>query len=91
MPITSSAKKALRQSKRRKAQNLIKKTAYKDALKNVRTFVAQKKNDEAAKVLSALFAALDKAAKTRVIERNKADRLKSRAAQLIARSSKASS
>ena len=91
MPITSSAKKALRQNKTRHARNLIKKAAYKKAVTNLRKFVAQKKMQEATEALGHAFKALDKAAKSKVIEKNKADRLKSRLAQLIARSTKTSS
>jgi len=43
MPITTSAKKALRQSHRRHARNLIKKEAYKRAVRKIKKSVA--KND----------------------------------------------
>jgi small subunit ribosomal protein S20 len=91
MPITSSAKKALRQNKTHRERNLVRKDAYKKAVNNFRKLVAQKKTDEAQKALALAMKALDKAAKTHVIEKNKASRLKSRLAQLIARSSKTSS
>lgn len=91
MPITQSAKKALRQNKTRRTRNIVKKEAYKKVVVQYRKDVAAKKFDEAKKALPAVFKALDKAAKARVIEKNKASRLKSRLAQLIARSSKASS
>ena len=91
LPITTSAKKALRQNKTRHTRNVIKKEAYKKAVVDYRKLVAAKKFDEAAKALPAAFKALDKAAKTNVIEKNKASRLKSRLAQLINRSTKASS
>ncbi len=91
MPITSSAKKAFRQNLTRRARNVIKKEAYKKAVVNYRKLIAAKKMDEAAKLLPLVFKALDKAAKTKVIEKNKASRLKSRLAHLSARSSKTSS
>ncbi len=91
MPITTSAKKALRQNKVRNTRNIIKKEAYKKAVTGLRKLVTAKKLDEAAKALPATFKALDKAAKTKVIEKNKASRLKSRLAQLVSRSTKASS
>jgi len=78
MPITSSAKKALRQSARRKVQNIIRKDAYKDAVKTYRKLIADKKVEEAKAALAKAFQTLDKAAKTGVIKSNKADRLKSR-------------
>ena len=83
MPITQSAKKALRQNIARHTRNLIKKDAYKKAVKEFRGFIAEKKTEEAKKVLSTVFKTLDKAAKTKVIEKNKASRLKSRLAQLV--------
>ncbi|MBI2056353.1 MAG: 30S ribosomal protein S20 [Candidatus Sungbacteria bacterium] len=83
MPITKSAKKALRQSVRRRAQNIKRKDAYKEAVKIVRTLVEAGSGSEAAAKLSALYKALDKAAKTHVIKPNKASRLKSRLTKLI--------
>lgn len=91
MPITSSAKKALRQSVTRRKRNVVRKDAYKKAVTDYRKLIAAKKFDEAAKAFSAVFKALDKAAKAKVIEKNKASRLKSRLAQLTSRSTKASS
>ena len=91
MPITSSAKKALRQNITRRARNVVRKETYKKEVKLFRKLVAGKKFDEAAKALSTTFKALDKAARTKVIEKNKASRLKSRLSQLISRSTKASS
>ena len=78
MPITTSAKKALRQNVRRRADNLAKKEAYKDAVKKFKNLVAAKKMDEAKKQLNAMYQALDKAAKTNVITKNTASRIKSR-------------
>ncbi len=83
MPITQSAKKALRQGVRRHARNLVRKDAYKKAVKEFRAFVAEKKTEEAKKFLPMLYKALDKAAKTKVIEKNKASRLKSRLSHLL--------
>ena len=84
MPITTSAKKALRQNKARHARNLIKKEAYKKAVVKYRKLVVAKSIDEAKKLLPLVFKALDKAAKTKVIEKNKASRLKSRLSKMIA-------
>lgn len=85
MPITKSAEKALRQSVRRRVQNIKKKTAFKDAVKSVRKAVSAGKIDEAKKLLPAAFKTLDKAAKTHVITKNTASRLKSRLSKSIAR------
>lgn len=83
MPITASAKKALRQNRTRRARNLIKKEVYKKLVAGYRKLVAHKKLDEAKNMLSSVYKALDKAAKTKVIEKNKAARLKSRLTGLL--------
>ena len=83
MPITSSAKKALRQTKTRNARNVLKKEAYKKTVTGFRKLVAAKKLDEAKALLSTVFKTLDKAAKTKVIMKNKASRLKSRLAKML--------
>lgn len=91
MPITTSAKKALRQSITRRKRNLIAGKKYKEALKNYRKAAEKKTGTDAAKLLSALQKTLDKAAKAGVIKKNKASRLKQRAAHLMAKSTSASS
>ncbi|MBI2624035.1 30S ribosomal protein S20 [Candidatus Parcubacteria bacterium] len=78
MPITTSAKKALRQSLRRKVQNDRRRRAFREAVKSVRKAVAAGKPAEAKTLLPQLYKTLDKAAKTNVITKNKASRLKSR-------------
>ena len=91
MPITQSAKKALRQNVRRRRENLKRKEAYKKVVKDYRKLVAVKKIDEAKNYLTKVYQTLDKAAKTNVIKKNKASRLKSRLSHLIAKSTKTSS
>ena len=70
MPITQSAKKAIRGSLRKKAVNDSRKRAMKEIIKKIE------------KMLSAAFAAIDKAAKKGVIKKNNAARKKSRLAKL---------
>ncbi len=84
MPIIKSAKKALRQSKKRKAGNLKKANAYRNAVKTFRKLAVTGKKDEAKKYLPKVYKALDKAAKTGVIKKNKASRLKSNSSRLLA-------
>ena len=86
MAITKSAKKALRQSIRRKAKNLVYKNKLKDLIKELRTLVLNKKIDEANKLLPQVYKALDKTAKVGVIKKNQADRKKSRLTILVAKS-----
>lgn len=88
MPITDSAKKALRQSIRRRARNVIRKDAYKDAVKAVRKFVSEGKIDDAKKALASAYQALDKAAKTHAVKKGKASRLKSRLTKTIAKTAR---
>jgi ribosomal protein S20 len=83
MPITSSAKKALRQSKTRRARNIKKKDAYKGAVKAYRKLAAGKQWEDAIAKLPAVYQAVDKAAKTNVIAKNKARRLKSRLSRMV--------
>jgi small subunit ribosomal protein S20 len=83
MPITSSAKKALRQAKTRRERNITKKENYKKSVTTYRKLMVGKKTDEAAKLLPAVFKSLDKASKTNVITKNKAGRLKSRLAKML--------
>lgn len=83
MPITKSAKKALRQNISRRKRNLQKKEAYKKAIKEYKKLIAGKNLDGAKDALKKAYQALDKAAKTKVIEKNKASRLKSRLAKKL--------
>ena len=85
MPTTKSAIKAMRQSIKRHSRNLIKKDAYKKAVKEVRKLITAGKKSDAAKALSKAFQAMDKAAKTHVLHKNTVSRLKSRLAKAIAK------
>jgi len=80
MPITSSAKKALRASKRKRVFNIRRKKGTDSALQDFRKLVAAKDKAGAAKLLPVLCQALDKSTKTGYIKANTAARLKSRAA-----------
>lgn len=71
MPVTPSAKKALRNARAKHGRNTAVKTELKRALKTV----------SPAK-LSAVVSLVDKAAKRQIIHANKAARLKSRLAKL---------
>jgi len=84
MPITRSAKKALRQSSRRRVRNVKSLKAMKDAVKKFRKMAAAKQFSEAKAYLPQVHKALDKAAKRKDIKRNTAARLKSRLSRLVA-------
>lgn len=76
MPIIANAKKALRQSKARHARNKVVKA-------HVRA--AEKKHAKLAKpdTLTNLFSVVDKAVKKHIIHKNKAARIKARAAKRV--------
>ncbi|OGI85819.1 30S ribosomal protein S20 [Candidatus Nomurabacteria bacterium RIFCSPLOWO2_01_FULL_39_17] len=81
MPITQSAKKAIRGSLRKKAFNDRRRRAMKEIIKKIEKLSKTDKT-EALKMLSSAFKAIDKAAKTGVIKKNNAARKKSRLARL---------
>ena len=83
MAITSSAKKAHRQSLRRKVRNVVRKDALRGALKTVR---AAGKGDT--KALSAAYKAIDKALKVGLIKKNTAARRKASVAKLLSTKTK---
>ncbi len=86
MPIKQSAKKYLRASKKRATQNIRIKKAYKDAAKKLRSLAAAGKIDDARKMFPSFQKALDKAAKSNVIAKNTAARMKSRLVKLLKKS-----
>ncbi len=83
MAITKSAKKAIRQNKKNRVINLLYINNLKKLVKETRSFVAEKKMDEAKKLLPKVYQALDKAAKAGVIKKNTASRKKSRISKLV--------
>lgn len=83
MPIIKSAKKALRQSLKRRARNVAFKNKMKKLIKEVKSLVSQKKFKEANKILPNVYKFLDKAAKSGIIKKNTAARKKSRITKLI--------
>ena len=85
MPITKSAGKALRGSLKKKAVNDRRKKSMKEAMKKVVKLVKDGKKDEATKLLSVAYQAVDKAAKTGVIKKNNASRKKARLSKMLAK------
>ena len=81
MPLTKQAIKKVRQDKRKTIYNLRVKKTYKQAVSAFR-------KNPATKGISEVFSKLDKAAKTNIIHKNKAARLKSRLSKLIKSSGK---
>jgi len=83
MPITKSAKKALRQNTKRRTKNLVYKKKMRGLIKQVRTLVEEKKTEEAKKLLPQIYKILDKTAKVGIIKKNTAGRKKSRITKLV--------
>ena len=82
MPITRSAKKALRGSMRKKSVNDRRKKTMKETIKKVEKLVKEKKKEEAHKMLPLAYQAIDKATKRGVVTKNSASRKKSRLSRL---------
>ena len=84
MPITTSAKKALRASKKKRLFNMRRKEVLKDTIKEYKKLVASGKTGEAKKMMPTLQKAIDKASKRGVIKGNTASRKKSRLMKKLA-------
>ncbi len=83
MPNTASAKKALRQSKRRRKFNLKRLKEMRLIIKKTQKLIASKNKKEAIALLPQLYKVIDKAAKRGVIKKNTASRYKSRLTRKI--------
>jgi len=79
MPVTQTAKKALRQSRRKAESNRPVKTKAQTMLKKARKDPTQENLNQA-------FSALDKAAKKKIFHKAKVKRLKSRLSKLLSKS-----
>jgi ribosomal protein S20 len=85
MPNTAAAKKALRASRRKRVVNLQKKKKIIDSQRDLRKAI---KNNEGnlQEQLAKAFSALDKAAKSNFIPKQRAKRKKSRLAKMLVKS-----
>ncbi len=78
MPITSSAKKALRSSLRKRAQNDERRSAARTAIKSAKTAGAKATKEQVALA----YKAIDKALKRGLIKKNTAARRKSQVSKM---------
>lgn len=85
MPITQSARKALRQNLRHRIKNLAYRSRIKSLIIKVKKLVLKKQTKEAQAMLPQIYKFLDKAAGRGLIKKNAAARTKSRIAKLINR------
>ena len=83
MPISKSAKKALRQSVKKRTRNLARKRQIKSTSKEYKKLIETGDVEAARKQLAAAYKAIDKTAKAGVIKKNKASRLKSALARRL--------
>jgi ribosomal protein S20 len=78
MPITSSARKALRVSKKKTVFNTRRSNAIDKSLKGIKKLIATGKIKEAEKMLPEVYTTIDKAVKIKFLKKNTGARYKSR-------------
>ena len=83
MPITKSAKKALRKNRVNRRRNIKRANAYKSSIKEYNKAALGKDSEKIKTSLSKVYKSLDKASKAGTIKKNKASRLKSRLAKKL--------
>jgi small subunit ribosomal protein S20 len=83
MPITKSAKKALRNSQRKRIFNLNKKDGITKIIKQYKKLILDKKISEAKALMPKIQKTLDKSVKTKLLKANTASRKKSRLSKLL--------
>jgi len=85
MPITQSAKKALRSSQTKRDFNSKKKEILNKVVKQVKKLVGEKKYKEAKALMPQIQKAFDKSVKTGLLKKNTASRKKSRISAMISK------
>lgn len=88
MPNTKSAAKAMRQSERRRVNNIKTKSKFKAAVKKVKKLVSETNATDAIAALKDAMSTMDKAVKKGVMHKNTASRKKSRLAKSISKLTK---
>ncbi|MDB5254190.1 MAG: ribosomal protein small subunit ribosomal protein [Parcubacteria group bacterium] len=88
MPITRSAKKALRTSDTKREFNIARKNKVDRALKSIKKSIKEGSKSDAMKALRDVQKALDKAVKGNTLNKNTASRKKSRLSKMIKKLSK---
>ncbi len=78
MPIKKSSFKELRKTKKRTLFNKIREKQIKETIKKIRKALVAQNLEEAQKLVKAVVAMIDKAAKRNIIHKNTASRKKSR-------------
>ncbi|MFA5360693.1 MAG: 30S ribosomal protein S20 [Candidatus Paceibacterota bacterium] len=78
MPITKSAKEAVKKNQKQRKANFKKLESFRKAKKEFLKLIKDGKIEEAKKMESSLYKMLDKASKTNLMKKNKVNREKSR-------------
>ena len=84
MPLIKSAKKRMKQNEVRRVRRLPVKTIMKTSIRKVREAAKAGKKDDAQKLLSEAFKAIDMAAKRDIIHKKNAARKKSSLSKAVA-------
>ena len=87
MPVTKSAKKALRKEHRNHAHNLVYIKKIKDLKKQILKLKEAKKEKEAQALLPKYYKVVDKAVKEKVLKKNTGARKKSRIIKFLLKQS----
>lgn len=88
MPIIKAAKKAMRQSEKRRKRNLVWTDKIKELEKTIEKFISKGENEKAKKILPSYYKNIDKASKNNVINKNTAGRKKSRITKIVSSKTK---
>ena len=91
MPQRRTAKKDLRQNKKRRQNNLQVIQSIKGAIKKLKKAIDAKDTSASQKALTDVYKTLDKAVNKKIIHRNKAARKKSRLSKLLKKTTPESS
>lgn len=83
MPIKKAAKKAMRQSEKRRKRNLVWIKKIKEKEKIIRKLIHEGKTEEAKKNIPTYYKIVDKASKNNIIKKNTAARKKSRISKMV--------
>ena len=83
MPNKKSALKALKQSQKRQARNRARKNHIKNLKRKLEKAIAASQKEEAIKLLSQIYKAIDTAAQKKTLPKNTAARKKSRLAKKV--------
>ena len=83
MPNIKSAKKRVLTSKRKCEENILVDSRMKNSIKKLEKMVKEGNKEESEKLLSTTFKNIDKAQDSKIVHKNKAEKLKSRLSKSV--------